>query len=504
MYKIIKEFTLWVAVVLVIAGSLLQDSSIILAADKNSPNGSIEQFKNKLDTSVPKLQKSYGVPGVSIGIIEKGEVKYILNYGFQDEKQKKPLSNSTLFQAASMSKSLTAWGIMKLVEEGKLSLNDPVEKYLTRWHLPESQFNKDKITIKSLLSHTAGLSVHGYLGIDPKKEVFSVEKSLSGNGFMNQPLKIINEPGSEVIYSGGGYTLLQLIIEEVTGMTFSQYMDKEILKPLGMENSSYSDDYDKSNMSKAYGYFGQELPNYNFTEKAAAGLKTTVSDFSKFVLANMNGYNAEVKGRNVLECKSVDLIHTPIKSDSGLGIFSKELSDGSTLLYHSGDNRGWHSVYGFITERKEGIVIFTNSDNGIDLRQDIYNLWLEYKTGVMPQQYYGMEKSRNFNKKIAIALKALLAIYILFFIVRLKQGRKIIITKKEKLFLLKSIIRILTPLILACVTYYTSYKMDVLHLQGGLKNIVGVIFVWLLTLFITGFFAKNKKKVKTKGYSVVD
>ncbi|KOA18079.1 beta-lactamase/D-alanine carboxypeptidase [Clostridium homopropionicum DSM 5847] len=313
---------------------------------------------------------------------------------------------------------------------------------------------------------------------------------------INQPLKIINEPGSQVIYSGGGYTLLQLIIEEVTGITFSKYMDKEVLKPLGMENSSYSDDYNKSNMSKAYGYFGQEVPNYNFTEKAAAGLKTTVSDFSKFVLANMDGYNDQVRGGNVLTNKSVDLMHIPVKSDSGLGIFSKELSDGSTFLYHGGDNRGWHSLYGFIPEKREGIVLFTNSDNGIDLRQDIYNFWLEYETGVMPQQYYAMEKSRNLNAKIVITFTVLLAVYILFFIVKLKHGKKLFVTRKGNISLVKFLIRILIPMILAGVIYFISYKMDILPLQGGLKNAVIIIFAWLLVFFVTGFFTKSKKKAK--------
>jgi CubicO group peptidase (beta-lactamase class C family) len=481
---------------LVMLTNLLQSNNIALASNKISHSKSVEEFKDKLDKSVPKLQKRYGVEGTAIGIIKDGEVKYVLNYGLEDKVKDKPISNNTVFQAASVSKSLTAWGIMKLVDEGRISLDDPVEKYLTRWHLPDSKFNKDEVTIKKLLSHTAGLNVHGYLGIEPGKKISTIEESLSTNKFPNKSLEIAMKPGSDVSYSGGGYTLLQLVIEEVTGKTFEQYMEKEILKPLKMDNSSFSNNFSDDNMSKGYGYFNQVIPNYNFTEKAAAGLKATVPDFLKFILASMDGVNDEVRGRNILKSETVDLIHKPIMGDSALGVFLKKLSDGSELLYHSGDNRGWHAVYGLIPEKKDGIVIFTNSDNGIDLRQDIYNFWIEYETGTLPEQYYAMEKYRNTNFVIAVSLGIVLVVYILLFAIRLKQGKRVFISKKEYKTLLKSFIRLFIPLFVAGIIYYVLYEMNILKLQGGVKNIASVTLVWITVLFITGLFPKNKMRNK--------
>ena len=150
------------------------------------------------------------------------------------------MSDDTLFQAGSISKSLTAWGILHLVDEGRLLLDDPVGKYLTKWKLSNSEFNNNEVTIRRLLSHTAGLSPHkGYLGVAPGKHLDSIEESLSGKGWLNEPVEVTNKPGSETIYSGGGYTILQLVIEEVTGIPFDRYMEEQIMKPLGMKSSSF-------------------------------------------------------------------------------------------------------------------------------------------------------------------------------------------------------------------------------------------------------------------------
>lgn len=143
----------------------------------------IENFKEKMDKQVPKWQRNYNVPGVAIGIVHEGRIAYTLNYGYVDKKTKKALSDDTVFQAGSISKSLTAWGVLHLVDEGRLSLDDPVEKYLTKWKLSNSEFHNNEVTIRRLLSHTAGLSAHkGYLGVAPGKHLDSIEESLSGKG----------------------------------------------------------------------------------------------------------------------------------------------------------------------------------------------------------------------------------------------------------------------------------------------------------------------------------
>lgn len=117
---------------------------------------------------MPKWQQTYGVPGVAIGIIHDGRITYTFTYGYADKKKEIPIDGDALFQAGSVSKSLTSWGILHLADEGRLSLDAPVEKYLKGWKLPNSEFNNNEVTIRKLLSHTAGLSPHkGYPGVAP-------------------------------------------------------------------------------------------------------------------------------------------------------------------------------------------------------------------------------------------------------------------------------------------------------------------------------------------------
>ena len=129
----------------------------------------------------------------------------------------RPVDGDTVFQAASISKTLTAWGVMRLVEQGALELDAPVGRYLTRWQLPPSPYNHDGVTIRRLLSHTAGLSLHGYPGIAPEQPLPTLEESLSGGHPGAEDVRVVSEPGTTYAYSGGGYTLLQLVVEEVTG-----------------------------------------------------------------------------------------------------------------------------------------------------------------------------------------------------------------------------------------------------------------------------------------------
>lgn len=464
----------------------------LLCVNTAMAKGNIKSFKNKLDNWAPELLKRYNIPGTSIGIIQNGKVVYILNYGMADKSKGKEVNDNTIFQVGSVSKTLTACGVMHLVEEGKIKLDDPAEKYLTRWHLPASKFNKKDVTIRRLLSHTAGLSVHGYGGTKPGKKLDTLEESLS------KGVKIIVKPGSEFLYSGGGYTLLQLIIEEVIKQSFDKYMYEEILKPFGMEHSTYSNNITNPNMSKAYGVLGQTSPNYNFAEEAAAGLKSTIPDFSKFILAMMDGSNGETRGRNVLKGESIDIMFTPVRSNYGFGFFYNKLSDGNTLIWHGGANMGgWRAQYGMIPEKKDGLIIFTNSDNGQNLTDDIFNYWEQYETGDMPQQYYTNKKLRNYFLYAAAALVVLLGIYILFFAVKLKSGKRMFFSKNMKKSYVKLSIRLIILLLFTSIWCAFFYILDVASVMPyGFNKITCAVVLWSVVLFITDFFPKVSSSLK--------
>ena len=189
-----------------------------------SKQNDFDELTKQLNKKIPKLLNKYGVTGTAVALIHNGKVMWTEGYGFADKEKGIKVTPNTVFQAASISKAVTAWGIMKLVEEGRLDLDTPVENYLTRWHIPPSEYDENGVTARRLLSHTAGLSLHGFPGFDPEVSLPTLEESLSGKNSSGVEVRLIKEPGKEMDYSGGGYTLLSLIVEEVTGELFEEYM----------------------------------------------------------------------------------------------------------------------------------------------------------------------------------------------------------------------------------------------------------------------------------------
>ncbi|MBT2293105.1 beta-lactamase family protein [Paenibacillus albidus] len=464
-----------------------------LPGDAKAAAGNAEEFKQLLERKVPQWQETYNVPGVAVGIIHNGQAGYTLNFGEADKKSHEPVSKDTLFQAGSISKSVTAWGILHLVDTGRISLDDPAAKYLTRWKLPDSPYDGSKVTLRQLLSHTAGLPAHkGYLGSAPGEPLPTLEESLSGAGWFGEPLQLAATPAQEAVYSGAGYTLLQLIIEEVTGLPFEKYMDQQVLKPLGMNASTFGAASDNPLMSTSYGYFGQALPDYQFTEKAAAGLSTTAADLMTLILASMEGNSENVQASTFLSKSLLQEMQIPVLSENGLGIFARTLPNDQIMLYHPGDNRGFHAFYGFVPETGDGLVILTNSENGIDLRQDIYYAWVQSLTDSVPDGLSAMNAARKTNAGIAIGLGAALGLYLLIFAIRLLKGRRRFITKHSRQPFVRLGIRVILLAATGTLLFLASWSWSILGLQSGLKNIVLWLFAWQAALLITGLFPKLK------------
>lgn len=331
-----------------------------------------DYYIDKIDQLIPQLMEKYKIPGLAVSLVQGGSV-WSKGYGQADKKQGVPVTGDTVFQVGSISKAVTSWGVMKLVEKGQLDLDAPVEQYLTRWHLPPSSFDASGVTIRRLLSHNAGLSVPGYPGMPPDEQLPSLEESLSGKNGGAGKVQIIMEPGTQANYSGGGFTLLQLIIEEVTGETFSAYMQREVLNPLGMIHSSFEWREDlRPATAVGYNQSGSPYPNFLFSEQAAAGLYTTAADLARFVAAEMPGPEGEPVGRGVLTPETLALMIEPLFDTSpgvaqGLGQSIATVPDGSKAVFHWGTNRGWQGLIAANPKWGVGFAIITNSDNGSSL-----------------------------------------------------------------------------------------------------------------------------------------
>lgn len=320
-----------------------------------------KELQKTLDESTAIALKEHNVPGMAIAIIKNDQVIIKKGYGFSDIKSGETVSSATGFNIGSISKMFTAWGIMKLVEDQKLNLDAPASKYLLNWKLPSSEFDSDKVTIRNLLQHTAGLSVHGYNGYETKDELSSINASLSGTTNLDEKVELVMEPESKWKYSGGGYSILQLVIEDVSGKSFADYMKEHIFKPLKMKQTSFNISKKVlKNSAKAYDEEGNEIPLRLFNAQAAAGLHTTIDDLILFAKASFSK-------NPVLSEESIALLIKPTelsKGNYGMGYMIINRFGDFTLSGHGGSNEGWQSGFMLDFESKSGIIILTNGSNG--------------------------------------------------------------------------------------------------------------------------------------------
>ncbi len=280
------------------------------------------------------------------------------------------VSENSVFQVGSISKPVTAWAVMTLVRDGKIKLDDPVSKHVSRWQLPRSNYQTKAVTIRRVLSHTAGLTLSGYPGFSEHEPLPSIEASLSGDTNRAGNVRLFQEPGTGFRYSGGGYTLLQLMIEEVSGLPFHQYIDQAVLQPLGMTNSSYLPTQPvRAKRSQAYRVVDEPIPQFHFRARAAAGLHSTADDLAKFVIANL-------ASNSVLPDHLIELMHSEQIdagfASAGLGFF---VNKESGVVGHGGSNLGWRADIAFDKKTKSGLVVLTNSERGERLIPTLKCAW---------------------------------------------------------------------------------------------------------------------------------
>lgn len=320
------------------------------------------------------------VPGVAVAVIRDGKIAWIQSIGYADLASKKPVTSETIFNIGSISKLISAWGFMQLTEKDLVKLDNPVEQYLTRLHLPESEFNRSKVTLRRILSHTAGLSVHGYGGSDQGIPLLSLEESLNGKTKRNgETVHLISEPGTKWDYSGGGYTLAQLLLEENANQSFATYMKNNIFMPLGMKHTNYEWTAEMmATSATAYDENGNPIKNRIFTEKAAAGLQTTIKDLAHFAELSINRNPKQLN--KVLKPETIKLMETPVlpssnEGESGLGYRFMNYQ-GFRTIGHTGENAGWSAAMFLDLPTKGGIIILCNGSNGDRVWVPIYQSWL--------------------------------------------------------------------------------------------------------------------------------
>jgi CubicO group peptidase (beta-lactamase class C family) len=340
----------------------------------------------------------------------------------------KTVDRNTVFQVSSLSKWISAVGIMKLVEDGKLDLDAPVSNYLTRWQLPPSEFNNEDVTVRRLLSHTAGLTDGlGYSGFKTSAEVQSIEQSLTkaadADEGISGEVRVGNKLG-EFKYSGGGYTLLQLLVEEVSGQSFASYMQENIFIPLNMLHSSYVwSDSSGFALAEFYNGDGSKATHYYYyyTSLAATSLYTSLADLELFFQMFLKGKNNEPVGRNVLKPETLATMREPHGQSMGVDIWGlgtvlyARTTNNDFIIGHDGKSTPpINTAVRLNPETGDGIIILETGNP--TLATTLASEWVFWKTGkvdtfLFPMLMDGMIRTIGFGWIVILVSTIVFAVF---------------------------------------------------------------------------------------------
>ncbi|WP_165419970.1 serine hydrolase [Edaphobacter modestus] len=323
------------------------------------------------------------IPGVSVAVVHNGSIAWARGFGVAGPDGK-PVIENTLFQAGSMSKPLAAMAALRFVQTSKLSLDADINRALTSWHVPPSSAAPDAtVTLRELLSHTAGITVHGFRGYTAGSPVPTLVQVLDGTEPANTPpIRIAKAPGTEWNYSGGGFTVMQQALVDTAHESFPKLMADTVLGPIGMTHSTYEQPLPSSLMADAataYTEDGLPVPGgaLIYPEMAAAGLWTTPSDLAKYIL-EVQGSLAG-KANHVLDSAMTTAMLTPGKNHWGLGI---ELggNDANPYFTHGGVNKGFQSLLVAYEKSGDGAIVMTNAVGGAEIANELMrSIAVEYK-----------------------------------------------------------------------------------------------------------------------------
>ncbi len=365
----------WVAIAVLAAAPRAQEGpAAFIAAIEGPQTGRGGELASLPLATV--MQKT-GVPGLSVAVIKDFEVHWARGYGLADVVTGAPVTTETLFQAASISKPVTALALLKAVEQGQLGLDEDVNRFLTSWRVPASEHTaRQPVTLRALLSHTSGTDDgFGFPGYEPGAPLPTVVQILSGQPPSNVgPVLIGRPPFAAFKYSGGGFALAQLLLTEVTRRPFVELMDQWVLGPTGMTSSTFAQPLPPvrgAHAARAHDARGaaRETRWHVYPELAAAGLWTTAADLARFgaeVQKSVQGRSNKVISRAM----AVEMTAPVGVGPYGLGLSINALGEG-WYLTHGGSNWGFQCVLVLHRLKGYGFAAMTNGANGDALLREL-------------------------------------------------------------------------------------------------------------------------------------
>jgi CubicO group peptidase (beta-lactamase class C family) len=349
--------------------------------------------------TIEERMKQYGVPGLAIAVIDDFEIAWTKGYGVIEAGTDQAVTNETLFQAASISKPLGATLALHLVDKGRIELDRDINEILSSWKIPENEFTQEeKVTLRRILSHTAGLTVHGFRGYDVAggEKVPTIRQVLDGVEPANSdPIRVDIVPGTRFRYSGGGYTVMQLLIEDVTGRPLFELANEVIFHPLGMVSSSFEKPLPADFAARtSAGHLddGSSIEGYWFLPNGSTccGLWTTPADLAKFAIELQRSYRGE---SNKILSKDITREMLTPQDNANFGLGMGFIGEKDVLFSHSGGNVGFRCILLAHRDKGYGLTIMSNSDNLGSLYHEILrSAAREYGWGgIVPKEYESIE-----------------------------------------------------------------------------------------------------------------
>ncbi len=339
--------------------------------------------------SVAERMGRYKVPGLSFALINDGEIEWAAGYGVKETGTSSPVSKETLFQAASIAKPVVSVAALRMRDAGMIDLDENIQTYLSAYVIPDGeQTPANPVTFRNLLSHTAGTTPGGYLGYVRGEPYPTDLQIVRGLPPANTPeVLVTSTPGTEVSYSGGGYTIVEIAMQDVAGESFERVMDHWVLSVIGMQRSTYSQplpDELEDRVAPGHSVDGAVVSGgwRVHPEQAAAGLWSTASDLAVFAIEVRDAFLGE--SALLKRSSAVELLTEQLDGE-GIGLILR--GDGETLSFlHAGGNMGYRAFMIMYVASGDGAVFMTNSDQGMEVGREmlraaswIYD-WPDYKS----------------------------------------------------------------------------------------------------------------------------
>lgn len=346
----------------------------------------VSSAEDVLGHRVVRAMRVSRVPGCAVACVSEGEVVWTAGFGVADETVGSSVSPATTFQVASVSKVVTAWAAMALVADDKITLDSPIVEHSTRWWFDQSPSDPVRITLRGLLTHTAGLPTAASPTYPSPDAVPALADVLAGR--TDSPAALpLEQPGTRFRYSNLGYAVIESVIEELSGQSFADFARVRILEPLGMDATTFDPSGALAPEAAApHRRSGSQLPRVFFNNRAAGGLVTTAADLAKLVRA-MTVTPNRARGEPVLP---PDLVEQMWKSPPpamgafalrtggyGMGQVWGTLASGTRFVANQGSRPGWRALLLCLPDRSEAVVAMTNSDSGLMLLGYIAARWLK-------------------------------------------------------------------------------------------------------------------------------